>query len=192
MDGVWRFIARPGHSLNDPLAVKFLDEHVALFGYGAGALASAKITRESTGAHNGLRRVVWQQQLDGIPVFNAVLIGNITRRGELVTLASQFLPNPVQGADTGTPNRAALQARQPVSIEQAIVNAAQNLGDALSLSEILPSDPATAGDGYSCSRFTMRDVRAAGLVANEPRHDAIALGGFRDQAGDARELSDCD
>src|ERR1043166_3658096 len=88
-------------SSNDPYGpVKsFLNEHSALFGHGAEVLTGAKVTRESVGAHNGLRTVVWQQQLDGIPLFNAVLIGNITRRGELVTLASQFLPQPAQSAD---------------------------------------------------------------------------------------------
>ena len=73
-------------------------------------VANAPVSRDSVGAHNGLRTVVWQQQLDGVPVFDAVLIGNSTAAGELVTLSSSFLPDVAAKADAGTPNRAATTA----------------------------------------------------------------------------------
>jgi uncharacterized repeat protein (TIGR01451 family) len=138
--------------------VGFLNEHAALFGHDAAALADAKINREGVTAHNGLRTVVWQQQVDGIPVFEAVLIANITKRGELASLASQFVPNPVASADAGTPNRTVLQARPPVSAAQAIVNAAQSLGDTVAVAEVVADGAAPAGDGYQ--RFQVRGVRA--------------------------------
>jgi uncharacterized repeat protein (TIGR01451 family) len=134
---------------NDPYrAVKaFLNEHSALFGHGAEALDSAKITRESVGAHNGLRTVVWHQHVDGIPVFESVLIGNISKQGELVTLASQFLPNASAKADAGLANRQSVQAAPPVQAEAAIVKAAATLGEVWSGSEFkLVSN--SIGDGY--------------------------------------------
>jgi hypothetical protein len=68
----------------------FLDANAALFGHGSDILAAARVSREYVTEHNGLRTVVWEQQLDGIPVFKAVLYGHITKNGELVSLSSQF------------------------------------------------------------------------------------------------------
>src|SRR4051812_26461121 len=43
----------------------FLSEHQSLFGFGPEILASAQVTQDSITAHNGLRTVVWEQQLNG-------------------------------------------------------------------------------------------------------------------------------
>jgi uncharacterized repeat protein (TIGR01451 family) len=146
---------------NDPyLPVKaFLNEHADLFGHGAEALSSAKILHEDVGAHNGLRTVAWQQQLDGIPVFEGVLIGNITKNGELVTLSSQFLPNLSQSADAGVPNRSALESNPTVSIQQAILNASQSLGDSLSINDIV-TNVAPNETGYQAFRSPAGPVHA--------------------------------
>ena len=123
---------------NDPhRAVKgFLAEHADLFGHGAEILQGATVSRESVTAHNGLKTVVWQQRLDGIPVFEGVLIGNITKDGELASIASQFLPNLSAIADAGTPNRASLQAVPVIQATQAVVIAAQNVGDNVSAGDV--------------------------------------------------------
>ncbi len=137
---------------NDPhRAVKaFLNEHPVLFGHGAEVLAAAKVQRESVGAHNGLRTVVWQQQLDGIPVFEANFIGNITKNGELVNIASRFLPDLDECAgddvrrltsqfvgQSESPGGVSHESR-PVGISavQAIANALENAGDPIQPSEI--------------------------------------------------------
>jgi uncharacterized repeat protein (TIGR01451 family) len=146
---------------NDPyLPVKaFLNEHASLFNHDAEVLTGAKISRESVGAHNGLRTVVWQQQLDGLPVFEGVLIGNISKHGELVSLSSQFLPNPAPSADAGTPNRQALQGNPAVSVQQAIINAAQSLGDSLAADNIV-TNPAPNDSGYQAYQAPTGPVHA--------------------------------
>ena len=124
----------------------FLNEHSALFGHGAEVFTHAKITRESVGPHNGLRTVVWQQQLEGIPLFESVLIANITKPGELATLASQFLPDPAQLA-ASIPNRASLAAAPPLSATDALLQAAANLGENWTAADLQPLE-GTVGDGY--------------------------------------------
>jgi len=126
----------------------FLNEHASLFGHGAEALDAAKITRTSITPHNGLRTVVWQQQLDGIPVFESVLIGNTTKRGELVSLSSQFLPNLPALADAGTPVRAKVQSAPSISKIDAILKAAADLGETWDAAKITATGQ-TVGDGYS-------------------------------------------
>jgi hypothetical protein len=115
---------------------EFLDSNAALFGHGAEVLAGARITREHVTPHSGLRTVVWQQELDGIPVFEAVLYGHITRNGELVSLCSQFIPGPAAAADAGVPNRLQVQTAPPIPGRQAVAEAAAHIGEALSLREV--------------------------------------------------------
>ena len=69
----------------------FLHEHRDLFGYGPEVLENARVQREFVTAHNGLKTVVWQQELHGIPVFGGVLISHSTAREELVNIASQMV-----------------------------------------------------------------------------------------------------
>ncbi|MDB6110176.1 MAG: Peptidase fungalysin, partial [Pedosphaera sp.] len=83
---------------DDPhrIAKAFLREHSGLFGYGAEALdeSQARVNREFTTQHNGMTTVVWEQSVDGVPVFEALLIAHTTRQGELVSIGSQFVVNP--------------------------------------------------------------------------------------------------
>ena len=52
---------------NDPhRAVKaFLQEHASLFGFGAEVLGTAAVSRDYVTPHNGVRTVIWQQELAG-------------------------------------------------------------------------------------------------------------------------------
>ena len=119
-----------GFAADDPYRITkaFLKDHSRLLGFGPEALDQARISREFVTAHNGLRTVVWEQQVDGIAVFEAVLISHTTSKSELVNLCSQFVPNPAAAASKGAPNRAALVAAPGVSARQAVALAAQNVG----------------------------------------------------------------
>src|SRR5436189_189708 len=77
---------------------EFINANRGLFGHGGEALDKAKIRREFVTGHNGLRTVVWEQQVDGIPVFESVLISHTTANGELVNISSQFMADPEQAA----------------------------------------------------------------------------------------------
>jgi len=79
-----------------------------------------------------LRTVIWEQRLEGIPIFEAVLYGHISKIGELVSLGSQFLPNPAQAANHGMPNRIAIQNSPPLSAAGAVAQAAANIGEDVS------------------------------------------------------------
>jgi uncharacterized repeat protein (TIGR01451 family) len=124
----------------------FLNEHSTLFGHGAGILDTARVKRDYVDAHNGLHTVAWEQQFEGIPVFQSVLIGHITRNGELTSLSSRFLPDLATAADNGTPGRVGLQSAPPVSAKQAILLAGQNIGAGLTPARILENGGLV--DGY--------------------------------------------
>ncbi len=139
--------ARPDPMSGDPhKAIKhFLNENSGLFGFDAAILPGARICREYVTGHNGLRTVVWEQQLDGIPVFEALLYAHIARNGELVSLCNQFLPALAQAADAGVPNRQFVQAFPPVSAQQAVAYAATNIGETLDAAEVSTKDPLPQG-----------------------------------------------
>ena len=81
------------------------------------------------GAHNGLHTVVWQQQVEGIPVFEGVLISHTTREGALVNLSSRFVRDPAQAIRRGAPDPFA-PAAPALSAAQASALAARNVGEA--------------------------------------------------------------
>jgi len=47
----------------------FLEENRALFEHGADILSNAVIVRDYVTPHNGVRTVIWEQRLDGIPLY---------------------------------------------------------------------------------------------------------------------------
>ncbi len=130
-------------STNDPYRITkaFLSEHSALFGHGPEALASARVKREFVAANNGLHTVVWEQQVAGIPVFEALLISHLTRKGELVNVASHFLPAPEQAANTPGSNPA-------LTAFQAITDAAQNIGETVASGRIVALGDAQGADRH--------------------------------------------
>ena len=131
---------------NDPHRVikAFVDEHAGLFGHDATALEGARLKRDATTRHNGLRTVVWEQEHEGIRVFDAVFIANVTKNEELVNVASQFVPNPPQAALKGTPKRIA-GAAPLISSPRAIALAAAHLGEEAALESELTASAASEG-----------------------------------------------
>jgi hypothetical protein len=118
-------------SPDDPYrAIKaFLNEHSTLFGFGSAGLDSGRISREFVASNNGMRTVVWEQQVDSVPLFEGLLIGHVTKAGELVNISSQFLPDPVGAADRGAGNRTNLVSDPPFGAAAAVAIAGRSIGE---------------------------------------------------------------
>src|SRR5664279_5758595 len=109
----------------------FLQEYRDLFGHGPEVLDEARVKQHFVTPHNGLRTVVWQQELEGIPVFEAVLISHTSRRGALVNLSSRFLPDATNALIRAGQNRADLGVSLKVSARQGLAIAAGEIGEQL-------------------------------------------------------------
>jgi hypothetical protein len=120
----------------------FLQEHQTLFGFGPEVLepppsqtnattrpGQARRYKDYVAAGTGARTVVWQQQVTGVPVFNALLIGHITSAGELASLSSEFIPAPTQAAAPALLDAVLSGADLPLSSPQALMAAVTNAGD---------------------------------------------------------------
>jgi len=132
----------------DPYRVTkaFIQEHRNLFGHGPEALEAARIKREYVTPHNGMKTVVWEQQLDNITVFDSTLISHITRNGELVSVSSSFLPDLMAAAEAGTPGRAALQAAPAIQARRAVALAAASLAESVKEDDVAQKAPATGAE----------------------------------------------
>lgn len=126
----------------------FLQEHRGLFGCGPEALNAARVKCEVVNARNGLRTTVWEQQLDGIGIFDALFISHISAHGELVSLSSHFVPAPALAADVGTPNRALLETTPLITATQAVINSVRNIGETLQPRELVPSKPESSPEKH--------------------------------------------
>lgn len=126
---------------------EFVDRYRDLFAHPGAVLRDARVTREDITAHNGVSTLVWQQQLDGIPLFNTILKANVTKDGQLVTLTDHFLANPEQAAGKNAEDREALIQASPVDAPKAISLAAVSLGD-----QVAPGDIAAQGPPEGAER----------------------------------------
>jgi hypothetical protein len=110
----------------------FLQQHRQLFGHGPEALEAATVQRDFITSHNRLRTVTWQQQVDGIMVFDGVLTAHTTEKGELVSVSSHFVSDDARGALLRKPDRAA-----QLTAVQAVQAAARNLSVAMVPDELI-------------------------------------------------------
>jgi hypothetical protein len=134
----------------------FIAENRALFGHGPDALDRAAKKRDYRDKHNGLRTTVWQQMVDDIPVFEAILKAHTTATGELVNIGSTWVPDAEASATKGTPARKALLAKPSISAREALAVAGQSIGVPLTAEQIAETD-APAG------AIKLQHLRAPGL-----------------------------
>jgi Zn-dependent metalloprotease/subtilisin-like proprotein convertase family protein len=130
----------------------FLNQHATLFGHGAEALDRARIRRDYVTKHNGMRTVIWQQELDGIPIYQSLLKAHISGKGELITVSSLFVPDPAKAALAGSPNRSRAIISPKVTAVEAIARAAGSLGDNLSVETVRHLEGKPRGAGYESYR----------------------------------------
>jgi uncharacterized repeat protein (TIGR01451 family) len=114
----------------------FLHEYTNLFRHGPEVLDEARVKQEFVTAHNGLRTVVWQQEVGGIPVFEATLISHATKRGELVSISDRFLPDAAGAAQRGGQDLTHLEESLSVSARRAVALAATQIDEQLSEEQV--------------------------------------------------------
>jgi Fungalysin metallopeptidase (M36)/Bacterial Ig domain/Fungalysin/Thermolysin Propeptide Motif len=106
---------------------QFVNDYSNLFGHDAAALDAAKVKRDYTAAHTGMRTVVWEQQEEGIPLFESIFIAHTTKQGELVNVSSHFIPDLAGAVKRGNnPNI----TQPPLTASMAIAIACTNVGEA--------------------------------------------------------------
>ena len=120
---------------------RFLNRFPGLFGHDATALKKARVTREDVTAHNGMSTLVWNQEVNGIPVFKTVLKANVSNKRELVTISDHFVSQP----------KADLQAPK-LTAERAITLAAASLDDRIAETDVRPTTPPEGAE--QMQRFT--------------------------------------
>lgn len=105
----------------------FIQQHREIFGHGADALNQELVQRDVTRPHSGLRSVVWQQSVNGIPVFDGLFVANTTAKGYLVSLSSRFVSDDAHK-----------RAKQEIarSAPDAVRLASENLQAPIKLSDI--------------------------------------------------------
>ncbi|MBL9145610.1 MAG: M36 family metallopeptidase [Verrucomicrobiaceae bacterium] len=130
----------PGQSAR--LAVEqFVDRHADLFGHNSDALRKAPVTRNDVTQHSGMTTLVWNQAVNGIPVFKTIFKANVTKAGEVITLADHFLGQPEANI-----------VQPVVMVNEAISRAAASVNDQVQAAQVQST---TAAEGTErMQRFT--------------------------------------
>ncbi len=115
----------------------FLEEQAAVFGFGAEALTGTRLIRDYETPHNGMRTIVWQQELEGVRVFESTLQAHLTKTGELINVASRLVPDPEKAAE----DPAQALVHPAVDVKTAISAAAKSVGEELPPAQIAENAP---------------------------------------------------
>ncbi len=183
------------HTLNrqDPHAPvkEFINAYADLFGYDASALRHTRITREDVTAHNGMRTTVWQQEVDGIPLYQTILKANVTKDGALVDTGQSFLADAAAATGMDAGNSVRRWSPNPrSSVKQAVSLAAANLGDRIAPEQATASSaaegPRTQATIHRAA--ALRHRGAAVLAADERNHFPPGLGGDVDEPQTERDV----
>ena len=78
-------------------------------------------------------------------MFEGTLVGHITKRGELVSISSHFLPDIVGSSGLDSTNRLSLENAPPISARQAVVNALTDVGETITVDGVTPAGPDPTG-----------------------------------------------
>ena len=136
----------------------FIDENRSLFGHGSDVLANAELMKQyvSERAFTTITEMIsteWRQTLDELPIFGATLAGHVTPTGDLITLSSQFVPNPrAASAEVSRGTRITFET-VPIAPQSAIALAAAALDEELRPKEMQLLE-AKAIDPFYRKRFT--------------------------------------
>lgn len=106
----------------------FIARHASVFGHDAATLAGARVARDATSGHTGMRTTTWQQKIDGVAVHRATLTAHVTSKGELIAIGSELLAKPEEAAPSLQRRRVVNSEAIPISASQALVLAAAELG----------------------------------------------------------------
>ena len=143
---VGRFLSMPKTGKNDARSEvrRFIDENAPLFGHDSSMLndASSRLSVDDVTRHSGLKTVVWEQMLDGIPLFKTILKANLSSTNDLVTIGSHFLANPSGASGQTNEQRSALIAQPQVAAKQAVSLAAAAVNDVVPVDKIAEQGPA--------------------------------------------------
>ena len=134
------FLSEPALLVDPVTPIKaFLDEYSDLFGYDSSILDKAKKTAEDVSSNSGMLTFIWNQDLDGIPLFEAQFVGYVTANGELISLWTKFLADPSKAVATFIP------VSPLVAPEQAVAISARNIAEDVMDCEVIPVGAAQEG-----------------------------------------------
>ena len=122
----------------------FVNEHAAVFGHDATTLESARVMRDYVTEHNGVHTVIWQQEHEGLEVFESIFMAHVTKRGELVNVSSQFLPDTADAAKRGHGGKVGVTPQ--ISAQRAVTLAAKHLGDDSGSEDLTALDDAAGAE----------------------------------------------
>jgi Fungalysin/Thermolysin Propeptide Motif len=114
----------------------FLEEYGSLFGFGSEEITNATVQRDYITPVTGARTVVWQQQVGGIPVFNALFSAHMTATGELAAVACDFIPAPTQAVNPAILAAVLNGSEFSLNSPQALQTAINNVEDVFAITDI--------------------------------------------------------
>jgi hypothetical protein len=128
-----RFLTGPAAAGMAPRAIveSFIQRYPLVFGHGPAVLAQTQVQRDDKSSHGKMQTLVWNQEVEGIPLYRTTFQANLAANGEIITISSRLLSAP--RANTTTPT---------LSVQEAVSRAAGVLGDTIPSASVKAKDQA--------------------------------------------------
>ncbi len=108
-------LALYGQESTVQIALDYLDAHKGEFHLNAMDIQDPVVTNHYTSQHNGVTHVYFNQQYQGIKIYNAISNVNIAKNGKVLNLGNRFEGNIANKINATQPSLSALEA-----LEQAV------------------------------------------------------------------------
>jgi len=149
------------------VARAFIAANQDLFEISPAEVDSARISRDFKTRHNGATHLTFNQQIEGLDIYDCMIKANITLDGRLINISSSMLPRPEGGFAVATPT---------LSAEDAIRAAAASIGVELAQ----PPTPRSDAEGLSRKQYwSTPALRSDEFVVTERQFFAVSRNDIR-------------
>ncbi|MBL9116241.1 MAG: M36 family metallopeptidase [Verrucomicrobiaceae bacterium] len=126
-----RFLTGPAAAGMTPREIieSFIQRYPLVFGHGPAVMAQTRVQRDDKSSHGKMQTLVWNQEVEGIPLYRTTFQANLAANGEIITISSRLLASP--RANTSTPT---------LSVAEAVSRAARVLGDTIPAASVKAQD----------------------------------------------------
>ena len=115
--GKFQYLSGPRAGEPLDIALDFLHENTQMLGVTAADAADLVVTDQYISQHTGVTHIYFQQQYQGIRVYNGLVNVNVAADGSVVNVGNRLVPNVAKSINTTSPSISAVDAVQSAAQE---------------------------------------------------------------------------
>ncbi len=120
-----QFLSGPNNGTALDIALSYIKDNATDLGLTTADVSNMVVSDQYTSQHNGVTHIYFLQQLNGLPIHNAIININIASDGSVINLGSRFIPDVANAVVSNEVSVSAIEAVVRVAAELGLDLAAQ-------------------------------------------------------------------